>query len=237
MNVVLTGASSGIGYALAKTIAKNGNHVIFALARNKQKLTTLKEECLQINQETKLIPIPFDLSEVETNPEFITNCIEANVQHIDLLINNAGYLSNKHISETSNEKLIRAFKINSIAPILLTKTLLPYLEKAELSHVLNISSMGGFQGSVKFPGLAAYSASKAAIAVFTECFAEEYKEKNIRCNCLALGAVQTEMLEKAFPGFKAPVSAEEMACFISDFAFKQHHYFNGKIIPVSLNTP
>ena len=105
------------------------------------------------------------------------------------------------------------------------------------SHIVNISSMGGFQGSVKFPGLSAYSTSKAALCSFTELFAEEYKDSGIKMICLCLGAVQTEMLEEAFPGFKAPHSPEEMASFIYTFATTQGDFMNGKIIPVSQSTP
>ena len=97
--------------------------------------------------------------------------------------------------------------------------------------------MGGFQGSSKFPGLSAYSASKAALANLTECLAEELKEKNICANCLALGAVQTEMLETAFPGYVAPVKSREMASFIAYFATRGHQFYNGKILPVSVSTP
>jgi NAD(P)-dependent dehydrogenase (short-subunit alcohol dehydrogenase family) len=105
------------------------------------------------------------------------------------------------------------------------------------SHIVNISSMGGFQGSMKFAGLAAYSTSKAALCCFTELFAEEYKETNIRMNCLCLGAVQTEMLAEAFPGYNAPIQPKEMAKFIVDFAENASRFINGKIIPVSLSTP
>ena len=105
------------------------------------------------------------------------------------------------------------------------------------SHILTISSMGGLQGSAKFSGLSLYSASKGALAVLTECLAEELSEQEIKCNCLALGAVQTEMLSKAFPGYTAPLNPEEMAEFIVEFALHGHRYFNGKILPVSLTTP
>jgi NAD(P)-dependent dehydrogenase (short-subunit alcohol dehydrogenase family) len=97
--------------------------------------------------------------------------------------------------------------------------------------------MGGVQGSAKFAGLSAYSSSKAALCTLTECLAEELKLENISVNCLALGAVQTEMLSKAFPGYRAPLSASEMAEFIVQFARSGHYYFNGKILPVSSTTP
>ena len=118
----------------------------------------------------------------------------------------------------------------------ITKLSIPYLNKTN-SHIVNISSMGGFQGSAKFPGLTAYSSAKAALCAFTEVFAEEYKDSSIKMNCLCLGAVQTKMLEKAFPGFKAEISPKEMGSYIFDFARKQGRFLNGKIIPVSLSTP
>ena len=105
------------------------------------------------------------------------------------------------------------------------------------SHIVNIGSMGGFQGSAKFKGLSLYSAAKGAVAVLTESMAEEFKERGIKVNALALGAVQTEMLASAFPGYKAPLTAGQMAEFIADFALNGHKYFNGKILPVSLSTP
>jgi NAD(P)-dependent dehydrogenase (short-subunit alcohol dehydrogenase family) len=116
-----------------------------------------------------------------------------------------------------------------------TQALLPAL--APNAHIVNISSMGGFQGSLKFAGLAAYSTSKAALCAFTELFAEEYKATGIHMNCLCLGAVQTEMLAAAFPGYIAPTSASQMAHFIADFALNSGAFFNGKIIPVSSSNP
>ena len=104
-------------------------------------------------------------------------------------------------------------------------------------HVINISSMGGIDGSVKFPGLSAYSSSKGAVNILTELLAEEYKETGPVFNSLALGAVQTEMLEEAFPGLKAPISAEKMASYVLDFAITGQKYYNGKILPISSSTP
>ena len=97
--------------------------------------------------------------------------------------------------------------------------------------------MGGIQGSQKFKGLSAYSSSKGAIITLTECLAEEFKTENLIFNSLALGAVQTEMLSKAFPGYQAPLKSSDMACFIVKFFIDGGQYFNGRIIPVSLTTP
>jgi NAD(P)-dependent dehydrogenase (short-subunit alcohol dehydrogenase family) len=127
------------------------------------------------------------------------------------------------------------YKVNVFAVAELTRQLLPFFSKG--SHIVNISSIGGVQGSVKFPGLAVYSSSKGALLTLTELLAEEYKEQQIIFNALALGAVQTEMLAEAFPGYKASVSANEMADYICNFALNGHKYYNGKILQVSSTTP
>ncbi len=105
------------------------------------------------------------------------------------------------------------------------------------SHVVTISSMGGIQGSSKFPGLAAYSSSKGAVITLSELLAEEYKEQGVAFNVLALGAVQTEMLQEAFPGYQAPIYPNEMADYIKDFALNGNRFFNGKVLEVSSSTP
>jgi len=97
--------------------------------------------------------------------------------------------------------------------------------------------MGGIQGSMKFPGLAAYSSAKGAVITLSELLAEEYKEQQIAFNVLALGAVDTEMLQEAFPGFQAPVSAKEMASYIGNFALTGNKFYNGKVLQVSSTTP
>jgi short-subunit dehydrogenase len=97
--------------------------------------------------------------------------------------------------------------------------------------------MGGFQGSMKFAGLSAYSTSKAALCSFTELFSEEYKDSTIAMNCLCLGSVQTEMLEEAFPGYQAPLNPEQISEYISDFTLSAHKFMKGKIIPLSLTNP
>ena len=99
--------------------------------------------------------------------------------------------------------------------------------------------MGGIQGSSKFPGLAAYSSSKGAVITLTELLAEEYKDKGPSFNALAFGAVQTEMLEEAFPGYQAPLSADqrwEIHTYLN-FALTGHQFYNGKVLPVSAGTP
>lgn len=236
MNIVVTGASRGIGYELVKQFTKHGDHSISCLSRNIDALIRLKEECASINPEAKVLPILLDLSDMSQIDSFVDSLKKDNFP-IDILINNAGYLKASPFEQLALDDIEKMYQVNIIRPMMLIKGLLPLLRKAKIAHIVNISSMGGFQGTVKFPGLAPYASSKAAIASLTECLAEEYKETNLRFNCLALGAVATEMLEEAFPGYKAPTTALQMAEFIADFAMNGAKMFNGKILPVSSTTP
>ena len=237
MNIVITGASKGIGYQLVKLFANDENNTIIAIARSKDLLNELKNECIRQNLKSKLISISFDIENPEKVKFELKNKILKHISSIDILINNAGYLISKSFLETDLNEIQKTFNINLISHALLIQDVIPLLIESKLGHVINISSMGGFQGSAKFPGLSFYSASKAALANLTECLAEEFKDQNIKFNCLALGAVNTEMLNSAFPNYKAPLNADEMASFIYDFSINGAKYFNGKIIPVSSSTP
>jgi len=235
MNIIVTGASRGIGYEMVKLFSRDPSNTIFAVARNKDKLGQLKKECSAIS-DAKVIPVLCDLSNNEDLNDLLKK-VREHCQSIDILINNAGAIVNKPFLEITQEELEYVYKVNVFSLIRITQMILPLMDQERRSHVVNISSMGGFQGSSKFAGLSAYSSGKAAIACLTECLAEEFKDKNTAFNCLALGAAQTEMLNEAFPGYKAPVSAAQMAEFIVDFASKAQAYLNGKIIPVSLSNP
>lgn len=230
-NIVITGASGGIGRALALQFLQNPEYRVFLISRDKTKLESLAKEIP--DPDLRLVNIPFDLQNDDYSQVFdkiiqITNSI-------DILINNAGALVNKPFSEISHSDFERIVNINYRGPFFLIQKLLPLLISG--SHIVNISSMGGFQGSVKFSGLSLYSSSKGALSTLTEVLAAELREQNISVNCLAIGSVQTEMLEQAFPGYQAPINADSIANFIYWFACNAHTWMNGKIIPVSLSTP
>lgn len=227
MNVIITGASRGIGFETAQMFLKN-NHQVFCLSRNTDSLETLNNNNLHV--------ISTDLTST-ASIDYAVGIIKSKTQSIDILIHNAGSIVNKPYDKIDYQELEIVYRVNVLAPYYLTQQLLHLMGRHSKTHVVNISSIGGFQGSAKFPGLTAYSSSKAALCGLTECLAEELKEKNISVNCLALGAVQTEMLEEAFPGYQASIQPEEMAEYIYDFAINGHKYFNGKIIPVSATTP
>lgn len=228
MNIIVTGASRGIGRELALQLANNG-HTVLAISRNSERLHELSE----INN--KVIAIPFDL--VSGNFEKFAVEIKRNVSVVDGLVNNAGLLINKPFLDIANADIQNVYAANVFGPFKLIQCVIPLMKGSSLAHIVNVSSMGGFQGASKFAGLSAYSSSKAAIACLTECLAEELGEVGVKVNALALGAVQTEMLNEAFPGYQAPLSAKEMAEFMLDFILHKHKYYNGKILPVSVSTP
>lgn len=235
MNIVVTGASQGIGKALVQTWTPSTvvPHHIIAISRHTAALQDIATALAAAHSPHKLSILPFDLS--CDNYDLLYQFIAEQVPHIDALVHNAGSLVNRPFYELTDGEVHSLFQINTFAAWKLTKYLYTYMPAG--SHILNIGSMGGYQGSAKFAGLSAYSASKAALACWSECLAEELKPRRIAVNCLCLGAVQTEMLRQAFPDFDAPLSADEMAHFIGDFALNGQRYFNGKVLPVSVNTP
>ncbi len=224
-NVIITGSSRGIGFELAKLFADAG-HQVLALSRNDGPIAQLEH--------VNIKSFSFDLlqpSHLIKLDEFLSTHWNA----VDILINNAGKLLNKPFLENSIEDFEAVYKVNVYGVAAITKVALPKMPKD--GHVVTISSMGGVQGSAKFPGLSAYSSSKGAVITLTELWAEEFKDTGPSFNVLALGAVQTEMLEEAFPGYQAPITALEMARYIMDFAINGNKLYNGKLLQVSNSTP
>jgi len=221
--IVVTGASRGIGFELVQ-LASLKEYRVYALSRNADKIPVSKN----------LIPVNLDITSDESLNVFAKHIEEQGIV-IDALVNNAGTLINQSFAKTTTEDFESVYKVNVFGLASITRFLLPYIKRK--GHVVNITSMGGLDGSSKFPGLSAYSSSKGAVSILTELLAEEYKETGPSFNGLALGAIQTEMLAQAFPDFKAPLSAKEIAAYILQFALEGQRFYNGKILPVSSSTP
>lgn len=232
MNIVISGAGKGIGYSLTRKFLedKQQNNTVFALSRNINQLNKLKEIY------ENLYPLQCDITNL-SQLESARAVINLKCQSIDYLINNAGALINKSFLDTESAEIDYVFNVNFKAPFLLIQKLFNLLALSENAHVVNISSMGGFQGSIKFPGLSVYSSSKAALVCLTECLTEEFKGTDIKFNVLCLGSVETEMLSQAFPNYKAPTTADQMAEFIMQFTYNNNRFMNGMVIPVALSTP
>lgn len=218
----ITGASQGIGFQICKQAAALG-HRVFAISRTIKPLKGLKG----------VTAFSVDITDEKALQNVISLMGEA--VKIDALINNAGALRNLPFATTTTADFEAVYRVNVFGLAAVTRCLLPLISSD--GHVVNISSMGGIERSSKFPGLAAYSSSKAAVNILTELLAEEYKATGPSFNSLALGAVQTEMLSKAFPGFNAPLTAETMGAYILNFALEGQKLYNGKILPISSGTP
>lgn len=227
-NIIITGASRGIGKELAKQFLEKGHNVL-AISRNEEKL----KELYAYQNNSQLLILPMDISK-SGDLDMIPGALR-NWERVDLLYNNAGYLVNKPFAEVSAADLDYSIAVNYKAPFQIIQLVLNKMDGN--SHIVNITTMGAVQGSVKFAGLSAYSSSKAGILTLTELLAQEFNSNQPRINCIALGAVQTEMLEEAFPGYQAPIMPDEMANYLMDFGLRGHHFQNGKIIQLSTTTP
>ena len=231
MNIVIIGGTRGIGKEIAILMSGSASNKVLVAGRNRNSLIELVKTSRLGNVYSAWV----DLSDFDTHMIQFRDEVLSHFKVIDILINIAGALRVRDFMKTSDDDARLMMETNFFGPAAAIRLLTPWMKEG--SHIVNISSMGGFQGSSKYRGLSYYSASKAAIACLTECLAEEMRELGIRVNCLALGSVGTEMFEEAFPGANPSVSAKEMAGFISDFALNGKNFFNGKILPVALNNP
>lgn len=229
MNIIVNGGTKGIGKEIVRYLAHDQSNQLLVTGRNEESLRELSGTFSNVNTLT------IDISEISQQGERLAAAIKQHMNTVDILINTAGKLVAKEFIEITEIEARQMMETNFFGHATFIRLVKPFLHSG--SHIVNISSMGGFQGSSKYKGLSYYSASKAAIGCLTECLAVEFNELGIKVNCLAIGAVQTEMFEEAFPGLKAPVSAQEMGKFVSDFAINGQKYFNGKILPVALSNP
>lgn len=227
-NILVTGASQGIGREVVRSLALEHRCNVYALSRNESALESLAAESDLIHA------IAIDITDASQRDTAYTYLREVS-DRLDGLVNNAGYLVNSELSQISSEDIHRIFEVNVFAPMELIRKFESLLRNSDDPHIVNIGSMGGYQGSKKFPGLSVYSSSKSALACLSECLAEEMQ--GVKSNCLNLGAVKTEMLAQAFPGYEAPVSAEKMGKYIADFVLNGHQLYNGQSLAVSFSAP
>jgi short-subunit dehydrogenase len=231
MNIIVNGGSEGIGREIVLQLSDDRNNQVLVTGRNESRLKELQMECLNEN----VSYLRMDISEVNNLIEAVRDQIYNRFSRVDILINVAGLLIVGDFMKLSEKDSRKMMETNFFGPAAFIRLVVPMMSSG--SHIVNISSMGGYQGSSKYKGLSVYSASKAALSCLSECLAGELNDSGISVNCLALGSVQTGMFEKAFPGFKAPLGPKEMAEFITYFAINGNKYFNGKVLPVAVNNP
>ncbi len=231
MNIIINGGTRGIGKEIVLILAKDRSNKIFVTGRNRSALKQLSSGAKYGN----VFAHATDMAVFDDNEKSFIDAVTGCFKDIDILINNAGYLVHKDFIAFEKKEARKLMETNFFGPASVIRVLKPIMKRG--SHIINISSMGGYQGSLKYRGMSYYSASKAALSCLSECLAGEFRDAGIAVNCLALGSVQTEMFEEAFPGLKAPVNAKEMAQFIADFALNGNKFFNGKVIPVAFSDP
>ncbi|HPJ60843.1 MAG TPA: SDR family oxidoreductase [Bacteroidales bacterium] len=231
MNIVITGGTRGIGKEIALLTSESTDNLVMVTGRNGLELEKMARGAVHGN----IVTFISDISKFEDYREEFVYLVKQKLGHVDILINMAGMLVVTDFMDIEETKAREMMETNFFGPASVIRALRPLMKNG--SHIVNISSMGGFQGSSKYRGLSYYSASKAAISTLSECLALEFSDAGISVNCLALGSVQTEMFERAFPGHKAPVDSKDMARFIADFAFTGGRYFNGKVLPVASSNP
>ena len=213
--ILVSGSSSGIGFAICEESKKQGHNVI-GISRNINSQAT----------ELGIRSYSVDVTNQNQINELVNNLTSENIT-IDILINNAGLLIKDKFRDTTDDTFKKVYDVNVFGLANLTRALLPIINTD--GQVINISSIGGVNTSKKFPGLSAYASSKGALITLTEVLAEEYRSRP-RFNCLALGSVKTKMLAEAFPGYEAKIMPDEMAKQILDFAFDENNKRNGEII-------
>ena len=231
MNIIINGGTRGIGKETVLRMAAEKSNRLFVTGRNSVALKELSSGAVNKN----ILTHTTDISAFEGKKELFLEAVTGYFENVDILVNNAGYLVHSDFMNFNEKEARKLMETNFFGPASVIRLLQPLMKRG--SHIINISSMGGYQGSSKYKGMSYYSASKAALSCLSECLAGEFRESGIAVNCLALGSVQTEMFEEAFPGLKAPVTAREMAKFIADFAINGNKYFNGKVIPVAFSDP
>jgi len=231
MNIIVNGGTRGIGKEIVILLAREKSNKVLVTGRNDKILKQLSSGAEHKN----VTAVTIDLLKFDSQMNSFLKAVTSVMKNVDILINTAGSLAVRDFLDFSNEKARVIMETNFFGPASVIRILKPLMKKG--AHIVNISSMGGYQGSAKYKGLSYYSASKAAISCLSECLAVEFSGSGISVNCLALGAVQTEMFEKAFPGSQAPVSPMEMAEFIVGFALNGNRFFNGKVLPVAIGNP
>ena len=231
MNIIVNGGTRGIGKEVVLKLAGNKENRILATGRNSEALRALTKTSHYAN----IISHKLDMSSFDSYENNLIEVLRSQLNSVDILINMAGLLIKKDFGDLTSGDAAKMIQTNFLGPAALIRVLKPFMHKG--SHIVNISSMGGYQGSQKYKGLAYYSASKAALSCLSECLAVEFSEDGIIVNCLALGSADTEMFREAFPGNEAAVTAGEMAGFIADFALNGSKFFNGKVLPVAQSNP
>ena len=193
--VLVTGASRGLGLGIARKLAGEGHHVI-ALARQKSKQVTEAMAETKSAKQGALDFVPFDLGKIDDIPNFVKT-LRKDFGPLFGLVNNAAIGHDGALAMMHNSRIEELVRVNTLSPVVLTKYVVRAMMAGGGSRVVNIGSIVARTG---YSGLAAYSASKAAMEGFTRSLARELGPLGITVNAVAPGFVDTEMTSELNPG-------------------------------------
>ncbi|MBT4922540.1 MAG: SDR family oxidoreductase [Rickettsiales bacterium] len=224
---IITGGSKGIGFGIAELFVKKGYNVVICSRAD----ANLLEARRKLGE--GVLALKCDVA----NYGEVQNVFQTAQKHfgrIDILVNSAAIISNALVDDLEISEFDRMLDVNLKGSFYCIKEAFKYMVSG--GSIVNMTSLGGISGYEKFPGFSAYSISKYAVSGMSEILAVESKEKNIRINAIALGAVNTDMLAKAAPGLKSKTEARDIAPIIDFLCDKeQSGHMNGSVIPVNTN--
>lgn len=232
----ITGATRGIGRAIALELANEGYNIALNYRTENEALETLKKEISELGVEC--YPVQGDVSKAEDS-EIMTKEIIEHFEQIDVLVNNAGITKDKLIQRMKEEEFTDVINVNLVGTFNITKNVIKYMTKKRYGKIINISSVVGISGNA---GQSNYAASKAGIIGFTKSIAKELASRNITANAVAPGFIQTDMtnvlkdeVKEAIEGtipLKRLGTAEDVAKVVKFLASDDSNYITGQVINV-----
>ena len=232
----ITGATRGIGRAIALELAKEGYNIALNYRTENEALETLKKEISDMGVEC--YPVQGDVSKAE-DAERMTKEIIEHFEQIDVLVNNAGITKDNLILRMKEEEFTDVINVNLVGTFNITKNVIKYMTKKRYGKIINLSSVVGISGNA---GQSNYAASKAGIIGFTKSIAKELASRNITANAVAPGFIQTDMtnvlkdeIKEAIEGtipLKRLGTAEDVAKVVKFLASDDSNYITGQVINV-----
>jgi 3-oxoacyl-[acyl-carrier-protein] reductase len=232
----ITGATRGIGKAIALELAKEGYNIALNYRTENEALENLKKEISEIGVEC--YPVEGDVSKAEDSERMTKEIIE-HFEQIDVLVNNAGITKDNLILRMKEEEFTDVINVNLVGTFNITKNVIKYMTKKRYGKIINLSSVVGISGNA---GQSNYAASKAGIIGFTKSIAKELASRNITANAVAPGFIQTDMtnvlkdeIKEAIEGtipLKRLGTAEDVAKVVKFLASDESSYITGQVINV-----
>ena len=232
-NIIVTGASGGIGNSIVEKLSKNGANIL-ATGTKKEKLDELKSKFKNLKV------LKFDISQSDKIEEFIENATNELGGNLDCIVNNAGITQDNLAIRMNFEEWKKVIDINLSSTFLLSKYSIKKMLKNKKGKVINITSVVGHTGNL---GQANYTAAKAGIIAMSKTLAIEYARKNININCISPGFIKTAMTDKIDTKFKEMIISkipsgrlgepEDVANAVFFLTSDLSNYINGETLHVN----